>query len=153
MRFTLADCMALEETGAYEAVYSRDVILHIEDKPALFRILHDALVPGGRLLFTDYCRGEEPPSAEFAGYVAGRGYHLHTVAGYDASLREAGFADVESEDWTERFIRIHRAELERLPAAGLPPGDVAALREGWEAKIARAERGEQRWGCFTARRP
>ena len=129
------------------------IILHIEDKARLFAILHEALVPGGRLLFTDYCRGDGGLSEEFASYVAERGYHLYTVAEYDAVLRDAGFVDVRSEDWTERFIEIHREELRRLPDAGLPVEEETALIQGWQAKIARAERGEQRWGCFSARRP
>ena len=88
------------------------------------------------------------------------------------AAKELGFSDPfsGSTGWVERYgtqlvsqfksaemiahkWEISREELERLPAAGLPPADAAALREGWEAKIARAERGEQRWGCFTARRP
>lgn len=152
VRFTRGDCLDLTVARAYQAVYSRDVILHIAEKRRLFETLREVLVPGGRLLFTDYCRGEDPPSAAFESYVAERGYHLYTVAGYDEVLRAAGFVDVESEDWTARFIEIHRAELERLPSAGLPADDEAELREGWQAKISRAERGEQRWGLFTARR-
>jgi phosphoethanolamine N-methyltransferase len=150
--FTLGDCLELNASQAYQAVYSRDVILHIAQKLRLFETLREALVPGGRLLFTDYCRGEGRPSNAFESYVAERGYHLYTVAGYDEILRTAGFVEVQSEDWTARFIDIHRLELERLPSAGLPADDEAALRQGWREKIARAQRGEQRWGFFTARR-
>jgi phosphoethanolamine N-methyltransferase len=67
-------------------------------------------------------------------------------------LRESGFIAVESEDWTWRFIDIHRRELEQLSAAGLAASDEQELRQGWQEKIARAERGEQRWGIFTAKR-
>ena len=151
--FSQTDCMSLTTSRAYRAVYSRDVFLHIEDKARLFEILRDALMPGGRLLFTDYCRSDNAPSSEFENYVAGRGYFLSTVESYVQNLREAGFAAVEGEDWTARFIAIHRRELQRLPAAGLAADDEADLRQGWLAKIARAERGEQRWGFFTARRP
>lgn len=150
VRFTRGDCLELTDSGVYQAIYSRDVILHIEDKARLFAVLHEALAPGGRLLFTDYCRGEGAASQEFEAYVAERGYHLLTVAGYDALLRGAGFVEVESADWTARFIEIHRRELEALPAAGLPEKEEAALIRGWQAKIARAERGEQCWGFFTA---
>jgi phosphoethanolamine N-methyltransferase len=150
--FTRGDCLELRASRVYQAVYSRDVILHIADKLRLFETLREALVPGGRLLFTDYCRGEGMASDAFESYVAERGYCLYSVAGYDEVLRTAGFVDVESEDWTGRFIDIHRSELGRLPAAGLPADDEAELRQGWQDKIGRAERGEQRWGFFTARR-
>lgn len=150
--FTQGDCMELTDSRRYQAVYSRDVILHIEDKLRLFEILREALVPGGRLLSTDYCRGEVASSAAFDSYVAERGYHLYSIAGYDECLRKAGFVAVQSEDWSARFIDIHRRELARLPAAGLAPDDEAELRKAWQEKIARAERGEQCWGFFTARR-
>jgi len=150
--FTAGDCLELTDSQAYQAIYSRDVILHIEDKLGLFEILHEALMPGGRLLFTDYCRAEGKSSDEFAAYVVERGYCLYTLAGYHECLRQAGFVDVVSEDWTERFIDIHRQELSRLAAAGLDDEDEAEMRQGWLKKIARAQRGEQRWGFFTARR-
>lgn len=152
IRFTVGDCLDLDESRAYQVVYSRDAILHVEDKARLFAVLHEALVPGGQLLVTDYCRGEGATSDGFDAYVSGRGYHLLTIAGYDAMLRGAGFVQVRSEDWTARFVDIHREELERVRDAPLTATEAADLRRGWEAKIERAERGEQRWGLFTARR-
>ena len=152
VHFEQADCLDMTVSQAYEAVYSRDVILHIEDKARLFQILRTALVPGGRLLFTDYCKGEGESSAEFDAYVAERGYYLYTLAEYTECLRRAGLDAVLGEDWTARFIDIHRRELQRLSSAGLAADEESAMRQGWQEKIARAERGEQRWGLFTARR-
>ena len=37
------------------------------------------LKPGGRLLITDYCRGEGESSEEFQSYVDNRKYDLKTV--------------------------------------------------------------------------
>lgn len=150
--FEQADCLDLTSSQAYEAVYSRDVILHVEDKARLFQLLRAALVPGGRLMFTDYCRGEGESSAEFDEYVAQRGYCLVTVAEYRECLRRAGLDAVRGEDWTARFIDIHRRELRRLSSAGLATDEETTMRQHWQEKIARAERGEQCWGFFTARR-
>ena len=152
VHFEQADCLDMTVSQAYEAVYSRDVILHIEDKARLSQILRTALVPGGRLLFTDYCKGEGGSSDEFDAYVAERGYTLYTLAEYAKCLRRAGLDAVLGEDWTARFIDIHRRELQRLASAGLAPDEESTMRQGWQEKIARAERGEQRWGLFTARR-
>lgn len=151
--FEHGDCLELERPSSVEAVYSRDVFLHVQDKSRLFGVIHDTLVPGGRLLFTDYCRGEGETSTEFEEYVAQRGYALLTLAEYVAHLERAGFTKVRGMDWTERFIDIHLRELERLPRAGLPEKDAAELEQGWRDKIARARKGEQRWGCFSARKP
>ena len=82
----------------YDIVYSRDTILHIEDKESLFRKFLHCLKPGGRrcgysdillqmsyplaggiLLITDYCRGDQEQSKQFKDYVKQRGYHLLTV--------------------------------------------------------------------------
>ena len=41
----------------YDLVYSRDTILHIKDKKALFEKFFKCLKPGGTLLITDYCHG------------------------------------------------------------------------------------------------
>lgn len=90
VHFEQADCLDMTVSQAYEAVYSRDVLLHIEEKARLFQILRTALVPGGRLLFTDYCKGEGESSAEFDAYVAERGYYLYTLAEYTECLRRAG---------------------------------------------------------------
>ncbi len=42
----------------YDIVHSRDVILHIEDKVALFRHLYYTLKPGGTIMVTDYAKGD-----------------------------------------------------------------------------------------------
>ncbi|MGA8259193.1 MAG: methyltransferase domain-containing protein, partial [Arenicellales bacterium] len=92
------DCLALDRPERYDAIYSRDVFLHIHDKPRLFKVLLAALRPGGRLLFTDYCCGEKPWSDEFSRYVEDRAYSLHTLPEYEGLLRTAGFVDVASHD-------------------------------------------------------
>jgi phosphoethanolamine N-methyltransferase len=151
--FEHGDCLELHRPSSVEAVYSRDVFLHVHDKQRLFGVIHETLVPGGRLLFTDYCRAEGEASVEFEEYVTERGYSLLSVAMYVEHLKLAGFTQVRGMDWTDRFIDIHHRELERLPEAGLPDKDTTELEQGWRAKIARARNGEQRWGCFSARKP
>ena len=43
----------------YDMVYSRDTILHIEDKLSLFKMFYKSLKPGGMVVITDYCRGAQ----------------------------------------------------------------------------------------------
>ena len=66
---------------------------------------------------------------------------------YVEHLKRAGFTQVRGMDWTDRFVDIHRRELEHLPEAGLADKDATELEQGWRAKIARARNGEQRWGA------
>lgn len=151
--FVHCDLMALDVDGRFDAVYSRDVFLHVQDKPALFRVLLRALKPRGRLLITDYCRGEDELSAAFQSYVRARGYTLTTVKDYGRMLREAGFENVRATDLSRRFAEIHACELERLKRSGDADGDLADLAASWREKRDRALGGEQRWGLFTATRP
>jgi len=76
------DCLELDCSDRYDAIYSRDVFLHIADKARLFPVLNAALKPGGQLLFTDYCCARKPWSDEFGAYVQERGYILHTTDEY-----------------------------------------------------------------------
>lgn len=144
------DILTVELPHRFDIVHSREVFLHIHDKASLFRTLHEALTPGGRLLFTDYCCGPDQPTAAFTEYVTEFGYDLRTIDEVGALLRDAGFADIVVTDQTDEFIAIHNRELDELGESGLTEEDQQELRVGWLAKIERAERGEQRWGLFQA---
>ena len=62
--------------------------------------LFTLLCPGGRLMVTDYCTGDAPPSPGFQAYVKQRGYKLVTPAAYGDLIRAAGFEDVIVDDRT-----------------------------------------------------
>jgi phosphoethanolamine N-methyltransferase len=151
--FRHGDLTALEEDRRFDAVYSRDVFLHVRNKLALFGLLLRALKSGGRLLITDYCRGEGRLSQSFERYVTSRGYDLTTLHEYERTLIKAGFARVRAVDLTSRFAEIHARELERLERSGESVEDLSDLAAAWREKRERAIKGEQRWGLFTAERP
>jgi phosphoethanolamine N-methyltransferase len=158
--FEIADIMTMDvKEASYDVVYSRDTILHIHNKPELFRRLLRVLKPGGKLLISDYARAPEEPSEEFAAYIAGRGYDLHSVAAYGRMLEAAGFADVVAEDRTWQFEASLKRELEDATAnkdafvQEFSEKDYEAIVTGWQDKLARVARGEQRWGLFRATKP
>ena len=68
-------------------------------------------------------------------------------------LEDAGFARVRGEDISAELLRIHVAELERLPASGLDPRAAETLGAAWRAKIARIERGEVTASVIAALEP
>jgi len=145
-RFEVGDATRVElEPQSFDAVHSRDTLLHIEDKALVLRKAFDALRPGGMILLTDYLKapsdeeesssgGEEasgsaaaPASApsettepdstlEFSTYVSKRGYHLWDLPTYSAALQETGFADVVAEDRTGAFEACLKSELEKAEA-------------------------------------
>ena len=147
-----ADCLDIKTSSTYDAIYSRDVFLHLHRKKDLFCVLERALVAGGQLLFTDYSWSAVPKTAEFHNYVKQRNYCLHTLTEYRALLENAGFVEITIEDRTDQFIEIHKRELTQMPKRLLTTCEAVELSEGWRAKIQRATRGEQRWGLFTARK-
>ncbi|RZC81687.1 hypothetical protein C5167_044264 [Papaver somniferum] len=87
VEFEVANCTKktyLDET--FDVIYSRDTILHIQDKPALFRTFFKWLKPGGKVLISDYCKSLGPPLAEFTEYIKQKGFDLHDVETYSQEL-------------------------------------------------------------------
>nr|XP_015802184.2 phosphoethanolamine methyltransferase [Nothobranchius furzeri] len=142
--------------GSFDVIYSRDTILHINDKLALFKRFHSWLKPGGQLLISDYCCGEKPWTPAFEAYVRQREYVLYTPSEYGKFLQQAGFCSVHMEDRTAQFIQVIQTELQRAEAIKeefiqeFSEEDYFAIVDGWKEKLERSKTGDQRWGLFHA---
>jgi len=152
VRLEWGDCLELDRPGCYDAIYSRDVFLHIRDKTRLFGVLNKSLRAGGQLLFTDYCCGPQPWAEDFARYVDGRGYCLHTFADYAGLISGAGFERVVYRDFTARFIEILEADIETIGGMDIDDVSRVELERCWRQKVSRSRAGDHRWGLFTARK-
>lgn len=157
VEFEVADCTKkVYPDGSFDVIYSRDTILHIQDKPALFKRFYNWLKPGGKLLISDYCRNEGTPSEEFAIYIKKRGYDLHDVKSYGKMIEGAGFHDVVAEDRTNQFMTVLQRELDAVEKdkdaflQDFSEEDYDDIVNGWKAKLTRVSDGEQRWGLFIA---
>lgn len=148
--------------NSFHVIYSRDTILHIEDKGSLFSSFYSWTKPGGRLLISDYCCGEEDRnlwSTTFTQYVKQRGYQLHTVQEYGKLLEGAGYSDVEAIDVTDYLVERCEDELKRIKlieqefVEEFSREDYDYLVAGWKSKMARCQQGDQRWGLFIAKKP
>lgn len=139
----------------YDLVYSRDTILHIQDKEALFKLFFKTLKPGGILLISDYCQGrDENQSLAFKDYVSQRGYHLHTPANYGKIMEKAGFSKVLALNNTEYFLEILNEELTKFTGIKkemikeYSEKDYEDISRGWKNKLERCNAGDQVWGFF-----
>ncbi|XP_020105681.1 phosphoethanolamine N-methyltransferase 1-like [Ananas comosus] len=157
VEFEVADCTKkMYPDNSFDVIYSRDTILHIQDKPALFRSFFEWLKPGGKLLISDYCKSSGAPSEEFAEYIKQRGYDLHDVKAYGQMLEESGFRDVVAEDRTDQFLEVLQRELDVVEKDkdafihDFSEEDYDDIINGWKAKLKRSSVGEQRWGLFIA---
>nr|XP_043634124.1 phosphoethanolamine N-methyltransferase 3-like [Erigeron canadensis] len=159
VEFEVADCTKKTyPDNSFDVIYSRDTILHIQDKPALFQTFYKWLKPGGKVLISDYCRKAGTSSEDFAEYIKQRGYDLHDVETYGQMLKDAGFEEVTAEDRTEQFIEVLQRELERVEKEkeefirDFTEGDYNDIVGGWKAKLVRTGSGEQRWGLFIGKK-
>ncbi|XP_063801185.1 uncharacterized protein LOC134969271 isoform X2 [Pseudophryne corroboree] len=145
--------------ASFDVVYSRDTILHINDKGALFRRFYSWLKPGGKLLITDYCCGERPWSPVFQEYVQQRGYILYTPEEYGQFLQKVGFVKVNAQDRTAQFVQVLNKELTRTQeikqefVESFSEEDYNYIIDGWKEKLHRCNLGDQRWGLFYAEKP
>jgi len=150
-----ATSMAYPE-NFFDVVYSRDTILHIEGKEDLFRKFLTTLKPGGRLMISDYCRGDQEHSQRFKDYVAQRGYKLFTVREYGTLLENAGFKNVIAADKTKLMVDIMNMELDKFSEIKtkfideFSEQDFVYISQGWRDKLVRCNDGDQAWGLFTA---
>ncbi|KAL6615843.1 hypothetical protein ACP70R_038113 [Stipagrostis hirtigluma subsp. patula] len=157
VEFEVADCTTKTyPDNSFDVIYSRDTILHIQDKPSLFKSFFKWLKPGGKVLISDYCKSPGKPSEEFAAYIKQRGYDLHDVEAYGQMLKNAGFRDVIAEDRTDQFLSVLQKEVTKFEKnkddflSDFSQGDYDDIVNGWKAKMQRSSAGEQRWGLFIA---
>jgi len=161
IRFEVADCTKRNfPDNSFDVIYSRDTILHVSDKPALFRNFYRWLKPGGQILITDYCAADQATwNAEFAAYVASRGYDLHTPAVYGKMLEGAGFSGVDAIDATVYWRDILTREQAKIKGEerasfleDFSEKDLDDLVQGWARKVVRVDEGMQKWGVFYGRK-
>jgi SAM-dependent methyltransferase len=116
--------------GTFDAVFSKDSIVHIPDKHALMADVFRVLRPGGWFLASDWLIGHDgDPSAEMSAYVAAEGldFGMASPARYRAAMTAAGFEGVETISRNLWYRDTARAELDRLKG---PVGVAAARKVG-----------------------
>ena len=121
---------------AFTAVVSQEGLLHVPDKAAALRECARVLVPGGRLVFTDWVatsRLGDGARRRLAEEMAA--FRLETADGYARRLGAAGFGALEVDDLAAEWlavVRRRRATHRALEAAGEAAPGAASWR-AWDA--------------------
>ncbi len=142
------------DANSFDVVFSKDSIVQIPDKSALFAEVHRVLRPGGRFLASDWLRGGTGPySAEMMEFfrLEGIAYNMASLEESAAALREAGFADVELRDRNAWYLGLAERELASLegPMRPLIVERIGAARAehfitNWRQLVLVVRRGELR---------
>lgn len=116
--------------GVFDLVFSKDALLHVPDKDALFADIFRVLKPGGVFAASDWLIGHDgPPSKDMATYVAAEGlsFSMASPERYRRAMLLAGFVGVSITDRNGWYRDVARGELERLKG---PLYDVVAAAVG-----------------------
>lgn len=105
------------ESSSFDAVFSKDAIIHVADKTAIYGEMARLLRPEGRIFIGDWLtsdgRGHGPLMDRFM-ELAGHDFHLASLAEVGAIVSATGFTDVELIDRGDWYLVEAIAERERL---------------------------------------
>lgn len=124
------------DDGAFDLVFSKDAMIHVPDKVALFAELYRVLKSGGTLAASDWLIGHDgEPSAEMKAYVAAEGlsFGMASSRSYLQAMTSAGFTHATVENRNAWYRDVARGELARLKGP-LYGEAVAAVGEAYVQK-------------------
>ncbi|CAF0963893.1 unnamed protein product [Adineta steineri] len=140
----------------FDAIYSRDVIFHVSDKPALLNNFYTWLKNDGRLLVTDFCCGTTPFSQDLMDYARSGMYTLTSMQEYAELLEKCGFVQVHAEDRSDLYQQyclqeIEVAEQNRANAnSELSRHELDECVRQWKLKYSLTNSGQRCWCVFEA---
>ena len=148
---------------SFDVVFSKDAIVQIPDKGAVFADAWRLLRRGGRLIASDWLRGGSGAySSEMLEFfrLEGIAYNMADVAETVAALERAGFIDIEVRDRNEWYRDLARRELAALEGELRPlvserlgTERTAHFIANWRQMVSVLERGELRPAHLRARKP
>ncbi|MEM5474246.1 methyltransferase domain-containing protein [Hoeflea sp. AS60] len=102
---------------SFDVVFSKDALIHVADKEALFADIYRVLKPGGRFAASDWLTSHDgEPSEAMRAYLAAEGlsFGMASAQRYEGAMEKAGFTDVRTVNRNAWYREVARAELERL---------------------------------------
>ncbi len=149
--------------ACFDVVFSKDALLHVPDKDALFVDIFRVSKPGGVFAASDWLIGHDgEPSPEMKAYVAAEGlsFNQASPARYRLAMERAGFRDIVITDRNPWYREVARDELRRLKgplygkvAAAVGADYVDKNIRTWEAMQIVLDSGEHRPTHLRAVKP
>ncbi|RWE02297.1 methyltransferase domain-containing protein [Mesorhizobium sp.] len=140
--------------ASFDVVFSKDALLHVRDKEALFAEIFRVLKPGGVFAASNWMIAHDgEPSPEMKAYTAavGLSFAMASPARYAEAMRRAGFSDIAVRDRNPWYREVAREELARLKgplyepvAAAVGAAYVDKNIRTWEAMQKVLDSGEHR---------
>jgi ubiquinone/menaquinone biosynthesis C-methylase UbiE len=149
--------------ASFEVVFSKDSLVQIPDKPAIFREVLRVLRPGGRFIASDWLRGDGTGySEEMMEYfrLEGIAYNMASLDESAAALRAAGFAGIEVRDRHEWYLELAQRELDAMEntlhatiVKRIGADRARHFIDNWRQLVIVLKLGELRPGHLKALRP
>jgi SAM-dependent methyltransferase len=149
--------------ASFDVVFSKDSLVQIPDKAALFGEVIRVLRPGGRFIASDWMRGGSGAySAEMLEFfrLEGITYNMATLGESASILRAAGFKDIEMRDrhgWYRELARRELAamegDLKPVITARIGTNRARYFLDDWRQLVVVLDRGELRPGHLKAVKP
>ncbi|MBR0557914.1 methyltransferase domain-containing protein [Ciceribacter sp. L1K23] len=121
---------------SFDFVFSKDALVHVSDKEALFAQIYRVLKVGGVFAASDWLIGHDnEPSDDMRDYIAAEGlsFGMASARRYILAMEQAGFVNVTAESRNAWYREVARGELERLKGP-LRAAAVAAVGEAYVEK-------------------
>lgn len=102
---------------SFDIIFSKDALVHVADKEAIFRDIFRVLKPGGVFAASDWLTSHDgEPSLEMKDYLAAEdlSFGMASAVRYLSAMRGAGFEKTKAESRNEWYREVARQEFARL---------------------------------------
>ncbi len=146
----------------FDVVFTKDALIHVEDKQAIFEEIFRVLRPGGVFAASDWLGADVPRSPEMKKWLGlvGLEFNLCTATDMEEFLQKTGFEQIKLRDRNEWYAGIVRDEIisvsgENQTMLASKLGEAAAKHrlQSSTAKLKVVEQGELRPTHLTGRKP